>query len=191
MSNDVNPNTPVVPGYPSPAETAAAWDGYRAPWADQAPSMEQVWNGPGHRRPRNWTTLLILGALIVAFLVAAGTIVRHQNVLPASVPVIGMDSGVAACKAISEGAQPTGANTGAQVSEDQYRKLRAIFADSRYPDIRDNGVELIDVAWQIQSIPQGEEMSALIYIGTFTSSYAGLSGGCAARGYTIPALSAS
>jgi hypothetical protein len=198
MSND-NPNVPVVPGYPSPAETAAHWDRTFNPGGH----IDRPWTSPGvppwgtltqdlgHNAPRRRKSsnrivwILLASALMV--LLAAVITVRNQNLLPAGVPVIGMDTGVAACKAISEGGSPA---TPGEVSKDQYRKLRQVFASSRYPAIRDNGVKVVDLGWQIQAIPQGQEMEALTYVGSFTSAYAGLSGGCAEHGYTIPALMA-
>ena len=185
---------PVVAG---PWDTAAAW-GAAAPLpeADNT-STERLWISPGvapwapgHRR-KGWprSTWLGLAAILLGVLAIAGFAVQRSNLLPAGVPVIGMDSGVAACKAISSGTKPTG--SGEQVSQDKYREMRSVFADSRYPAIRDNGVKLIDTAWQIQAIPAGEEMGALVYIGAFTGAYAGLSGGCAEQGYTIPPLSAN
>jgi hypothetical protein len=199
MNSNDNPNVPVIPGYPSPAETAAHWDRTFSPGG---PVTERPWTSPGpppwgtltqdlghtprHRRPASLVFWILLASALMVLLAAAIT-VRNQNLLPAGVPVIGMDTGVAACKAISEGGKPA---TPGSVDKDQYRKLRQVFADSRYPAIRDNGVKVVDIGWQIQAIPQGQEIDALAYVGSFTSAYAGLSGGCAERGYTIPALMA-
>jgi len=210
-STDPRALPPVVPGYPSPAETAAVWgQHYQSPL-----STERPWVSPGpapwgslthdighterkpmfyqgrRRKGRNWTVPLVLAALIVVILGVAALSAQRQNLLPAGVPLIGMDSGVAACKAINEGGAVTGATGGEELTVDQYREVRQVFADSRYPAIRDNGVKLIDTAWQVQNIPAGEEMGALVFIGALTGSYAGLSGGCAEQGYAIPPLNAS
>lgn len=134
--------------------------------------------------------LIVLAVGLAFILLVAGIVVREKNLLPASVPLIGMDSGVAACKVINGGEKPLQSD-GGKINQEQYLKLRRVFDHSRYPAIRDNGLKLVDSAWQIQGIPKGEEMSAFVYIGTLTSAYAGLAGGCAEAGYPIPALSAS
>lgn len=150
-----------------------------APIAPEAPPAP-TWKIPA----------ILVMTLATLVLVTVSVAVRSQNLLPAWVPVLGMDSGVAACKAISEGAKPIQPGEGDEFTQDDYREFRQVFADSRYSAIRDNGVKLIDNAWQIRSIPEGEEMGALAYVGALTSAYAGLSGGCAEVGYPIPALNA-
>jgi hypothetical protein len=156
----------------------------------QPPSYPPPPAPPSHKRIPT-VLLVVLAALALVILTVAGVVVRSQNLLPAGVPVLGMDSGVAVCKAIHEKKKPAPATVGDELTQVEYREFRQVFADSRYPAIRDNGVKLIDNVWQIQAIPEGEEMGALAYVGALTSAYAGLSGGCAEVGYAIPPLGAS
>lgn len=151
----------------------------------------------GHREPRmswrsQWAVMnpvaklaLILGLVVIVLAVVAVT-VQRSNVLPAGFPLIGKDKGVAACEVLAKGNGPTG-QTG-KASADDMRKARAVFAASRYPAIRDNGVKLMDLAVQIDGLGDDPGLGALTYISEFTSAYAGLAGGCASVGHPIPAL---
>ena len=143
---------------------------------------------PQRDRRRLDVVVLCLGLMLLA-LAGATFLVQRANVLPAGVPIVGMDSGVAACRAIAEGEKPV--PSGAAMTQQDYRALRAVFADSRYPDIRDNGTKIVDIAWQVAALDkQGdtEMISALAYANSLTSAYAGLTGGCAEHGYTLAPL---
>ncbi len=195
MSNDTRhqPAAPVVPG---PWETAAAWGRTgeipappaARPWdtAGIAP-----WAGPEHRiKQRPLGAILLIASIVLAVaLIVSGAVLRNQNVLPVGVPLIGMDSGVAACKAIAEDKKLPG-SSGQEMTRDQYLGLREVFASSRYDDIRSSGVQIIDIAWLFQSAGEGD-ITVLAYVGPLFSSYNALSGACSAQGYTIPALAGS
>jgi hypothetical protein len=93
------------------------------------------------------------------------------------------DSGVAVCKDIRDGQvnpQPDADN--AEMTQAEYRRIRAMFADSRHDDIRDHGTRLIDLVWQIQQLPKDDEMAALGFIGPLTTHVAGLQSACAEQG---------
>jgi hypothetical protein len=92
---------------------------------------------------------------------------------------------VAACEAIAKGQPPV--HTSGIMTEADYRKAREVFADSRYPSIRDNGVRLMDLAWQAQGMGKNN-LGVLALMGGISDAYSGLAGGCAAEGYTIPSL---
>jgi hypothetical protein len=134
----------------------------------------------------------LLIALVGAVITIGGTamFVRSLNVLPHWIPVVGMDSGVAICKAIAE--NPGQKVVSAEGDAEQIREIRGMFADSRYEDIRTSGVALMDLAAQMDSTPKdGEEFgAALMLAGPLMSALAGLSGGCAEHGYMIPTVGA-
>lgn len=132
---------------------------------------------------------IALTALTVVVLALGGLLVQRMNWLPVTVPLVGKDTGVAACEVISKGGSPVPSSGKDTMSAADYRKARAIFADSRYPGIRDNGVRLMDLAWQAQGMGN-EDLGALALFSDIASSYSGLTGGCSAVGYTIPSLGA-
>lgn len=138
---------------------------------------ERAWNRTG-----TWLGLILVAAL---FLGVIGFAIQRLNWLPASVPLIGKDSGVAACEAISKGQAPVKAK--GVMTLDQYRQAREVFADSRYPAIRDNGTKLMDLAWQAQGMGSNN-LGVLALVGPISDAYSGLAGGCDAVGYTIPSL---
>jgi hypothetical protein len=178
---------PVVPGgadrpYVSPGTP---------PWGSLAQDMGHTYSGR-----RNWwrsmnpvVKLLLIGALIIVLITLAAIALQRSNVVPAGVPLIGKDSGVAACEAIQHGSAPVGGKT--SVSPGDFVKLSEVFADSRYPAIRDNGVKLMDLAAQIAAMGDNPGIGALAYVGAFTDAYAGLAGGCASVGHPIPPMTAN
>lgn len=148
-------------------------------------AAQHGWSEDGNRR--NWTVLLVLSAILLALVIAIGFAVQRLNLLPAGVPLIGKDSGVAACEAMAAGRKPV-ERSGEAMSAKEYRAVRGVFADSSYPAIRDNGVRMVDLAYQLQGLEATDLVAALTYVQPLTQAYAGLTGGCAAVGYTIPAL---
>lgn len=130
------------------------------------------------QRPSRMMLLIGLAMVLTALVIGAGLFFTFT----------GQDSGVAACQAIAEGKAADGSavTAGATMSEAEYRKVRAVFADSVHPGIRDNGTKVIDLAWQIQQNPD----AALLVASDLTRAYTGLAGACAEQGYVIPALGA-
>lgn len=178
------------------------------PWADLA--AQHGWNTSRHKDRgdgRPWTSpgpapwvadqrradrriILAVTLVLLTILVGAlGFIVQRMNILPVGVPLIGKDTGVAACEAMASGEGPIGAGSH-QWTKDEYQQAHQIFADSRYPAIRDNGIKLIDVAWQIQALGDDPGIGVLVYVQSFSEAYAGLTGGCAEVGYALPAMKA-
>lgn len=168
------------------------------PWGDlvdQGVGIQRPSSLPGERRP-SWRDNLaavnpsvkypVVGALVIVLVTLAALVVQRSNLLPAGVPLVGEDKGLAACEAIQHGSAPVGGKT--KVSPGDFQKARAAFADSRYPAIRDNGVKLMDLAVQIAALGNNPGIGALAYVQSFTDAYAGLAGGCAAVGHPIPAL---
>lgn len=127
----------------------------------------------------------VIGALVITLITLLALVVQRSNVLPAGVPLVGKDSGLAACEILAKGNGPTGSG---KVEPSDWKTVRAVFADSRYPAIRDNGIKVADLGAQIEALGSDPGLGALAYISSFTDAYAGLAGGCAAVGHPIPAL---
>jgi hypothetical protein len=148
----------------------------------------------GQNRGRPLVLGLLTAALMLLLLLSA-FLVQRNNLLPVGVPVLGKDTGVAICEVMSRGAGPTGEkNTDGSTKEltaTEIRKLRSLFADSRYEAIRINGMRMTDVLVQIEALGPDAGFGALAFIGSFADAYAGLAGGCADVGYPLPALPAN
>jgi hypothetical protein len=124
-------------------------------------------------RGRRWPYLLLGAALAV--LAGAGWTAYDRN-------VFATDSGVRACEALRD--QPSGYQR--PMTEAEYRALRKTFEDSRYGDIRDHGTRLVDVAWQVSRLPDGDQgTGALRYAGPLTEHASGLQSACADRGIIV------
>ncbi|MEU4472809.1 hypothetical protein [Micromonospora sp. NPDC023888] len=98
------------------------------------------------------------------------------------------DSGVAACKAMAEGRDPDGTSKGTgedELTEAEYRKTRKLFEDSRHEDIREHGTALVDLAWQISQLPDGQEMGAIAFLGPVETATTGLQTACADQGVIL------
>lgn len=140
---------------------------------------------PGQAEWHKVGTVLGVVLVVAIFLGSLGFAVQRMNWLPASVPLIGKDTGVAACEAISKGKAPVSSQ--GVMNQDQYKRAREVFADSRYEAIRINGVQLMDLAWQAQGMGDNN-LGVLALMGGVADAYSGLAGGCASVGYTIPSL---
>jgi hypothetical protein len=98
------------------------------------------------------------------------------------------DTGVAACKAMREGKKADGSAKGSgddKLTEAEYRQARRVFEDSRHDDIREHGTALMDLAWQMSQIPNGQEMGALAFMGPMTTHMSGLQTACANQGVIV------
>jgi len=164
-----SPTRPLMPQqYSSPAASAdPSWSGPQPPAAPQA------------ARVRMWP---YVAAAVVAVLFAGGGLWMFYD------RVIRTDSGIAACEAMASNSQIVdGAKVSGdeQLTEAQYRKLRNVFEDSRYDDIRDHGTKLIDVVWQVSNLGKDPGLEALPYVGQLTEHMSGLQSACADQGIII------
>jgi hypothetical protein len=68
------------------------------------------------------------------------------------------DSGVTACEAMRGGSTTfrTDPDEG-PLTEDDYRRARQAFADSRYDDIRDHGTQTMDIVWRISQMKDDDQ----------------------------------
>lgn len=139
---------------------------------------------PKFPRGRLWIILVLAAGLVLAL---ASILIERSNLVPAGVPVIGMDKGLAICKAMAGDKNPVGNGPGDELTTAEIRQVRQAFADSRYAEIREPGVKLMDMAAQIGQMSE-DDMGLLMFASSFTESYAALSGGCSQHGYEIPAL---
>lgn len=143
------------------------------------------------RSNRERLGILVLGVALAAVILAfVGVMLREGNVLPAGIPIIGKDSGLAACEVISKAAANGSGDSSpaAAFGGDDRTALRKVFSGSRYPEIRDPGVRFVDLAMQLDGMGDDAGLAALPLVGPLTESYAALAGGCAEHGYTLPNL---
>ena len=189
---------PVVPG---PLDTAAIWGASKE---NQVPSEGRPHLSPGRppwepepEKGRGWTLALVVMGLLFVVAGVFGFIVQRSDVAPYWVPLVGKDSGVAACEALAAGDKLTTLNAGdgrvrsSKMTELEYLEIRSIFGGSRHEAIRTNGEDLIDYAWQLQALGNGTgeaSLMALPLLGSIMKAYSGLSGGCSEQGITIPAF---
>ncbi|WP_433126314.1 hypothetical protein ACQPWW_26680 [Micromonospora sp. CA-240977] len=152
------------------------------PLGQQDPGSAQ----PGHLPPPAGMSgrkpLLFAAVAFVALLmlVATGFTVYER--------FIKEDSGIAACKALAEGKDPDGTTKGSgdiKLTEAEYRETRKVFEDSRYEDIRKHGTALVDIAWQISQLPEGQEMGAIALLVPVETATTGLQAACADQGVTV------
>ena len=98
------------------------------------------------------------------------------------------DSGVAACKAMADGKKADGTakdSADDKLTEAEYRKARKLFEDSRHEDLRKHGTALIDIAWQMSQLPEGQEMGAFAFIAPMGTAIAGFQTACADQGVIV------
>jgi len=187
---------PVIPG---PLDTAAIWGASKE---SQVPSDGRPNLSPGKppwepEKNRGWTLALVVLGLLLVVAGVFGFIVQRSDVAPHWIPLVGKDSGVAACEAMAGGDKLTTLNSGDgrvrgdEMTELEYLEIRSIFRDSRHEAIRTNGEDLIDYFWQLQALGTGTgeaTLMALPLLGSIMKSYSGLSGGCSEQGITIPPM---
>ncbi|WP_436529295.1 hypothetical protein [Actinoplanes sp. HUAS TT8] len=160
---------PPTQPYTDPYGQAGSVPGYAAyePGGRQAPP----------RRPL-WPWLAAVAALSLA-LVAGGGWILYDRVLRE-------DSGVAACKSLAAGEKTGPASSGDDtLTRDEYLRMRKIFADSHYADLREHGTKLMDILWQVSQIGTDNEAAAMAYLQPLTEHVSGLQSACADHGVII------
>ncbi|MBU2670479.1 hypothetical protein KOI35_43960 [Actinoplanes bogorensis] len=97
------------------------------------------------------------------------------------------DSGVTACEAMRGGSTTfkTDPDDGKPMTEDEYRRARQVFADSRHDDIRDHGTQVMDIVWRISQM-KDDEAGALLYAQPLATQVLGLESACADQGVFLP-----
>ncbi|MEK8107642.1 hypothetical protein NKG94_25990 [Micromonospora sp. M12] len=97
--------------------------------------------------------LIAVAAFVGVLALAAGGLAVYDG-------FIKEDSGVAACRAMSEGRLLDGSAKDSgddELTEAEYREARKIFEDSRKPEIREHGTALVDILWQLQDAEDSGE----------------------------------
>lgn len=168
----------------------------RPPWDNQVHqdlAVQHGWPAPGEQKLKSprillWIVFVLVLGLVLAL---ASILVERSGVVPAGVPVIGQDKGLAVCEAMASEKNPAGDTKGEELTLEQVREVRSYFAASRYAEIREPGIKLMDLAAQMAGLGEDEMgAGALMFMTSFTENYAALSGGCAQHGYEIPKISA-
>jgi hypothetical protein len=124
-----------------------------------------------------WPWLAAVTALSLALLAGGGWLLYDR--------VLREDSGVAACKSLA--AQEKNGSGGAaddKLTRDEYVRMRQVFADSRYADLREHGTKLMDVLWQVTKLGADNE-AALVYLQPLTEHVSGLQSACADHGVLV------
>lgn len=148
---------------------------------------------PG-RPPRSKAPMLIgIAAAVLVLAIGAAIIVSATGIAPVGTPLVGKDSGIAACESIGQDDKLAGTNDNSddKLTPEEYREVRALFSESKHEAIRTNGTKLVDIVWQIAQLPEDAGLAALPMLGTLTEAYAGLAGGCAEQGIIIPPMQTS
>ena len=145
------------------------------PWDNPPQSVEFITAAEPPKQPnRKAVIVAALAAVAVLVIGAAGYAVWDG--------AIREDPGVAACKAMRDGKKMDGSakNSGDdKLTEAEYRDARAIFEDSRHEKLREHGTALVDLAWQMQGLEDGNEMAGLAFVGPMGTHLSGLQSACA------------
>ncbi|MET8040377.1 hypothetical protein ABZU25_05860 [Micromonospora sp. NPDC005215] len=173
------PQSPYQPGGPvyPPQQYQPHVLGQQDPGSGQPGHLPPPPAGTSGRKPLLFAAVALVALLM---LVAAGFTVYEG--------FIKEDSGVAACKALAEGKGPDGTAKGSgdiKLTEAEYRETREVFEDSRYEDIRKHGTALVDIAWQISQLPEGQEMAAIALLVPVETATTGLQTACADQGVIV------
>lgn len=200
------PPPPTLAGGAIPAwdDTTVATGPLPASWRPLPPvgfittdldQLEQARELRRHRRRRSSPVPFVLIGLtaLMAGLAVIAVVMYSRGEAPLGLP-IGRDSGVAACRLLAAPTpSPSVRGTRKAGFEQQaddaaaLAKMREMFADSRYADLRESGVKMIDITAQVVADPD----SALLYVGQFSVTYASLAGACGAHGAPLPPLKSS
>jgi hypothetical protein len=99
--------------------------------------------------------------------------------------VIYKDSGIAECEALRDGESVISPDR--QLTDQQYRRLRGAFADSRYDDIRNHGTRAADMLWQSGRVARLEHDGGVRDVPQpLARQLAGLNSACVDQGIIDP-----
>lgn len=132
---------------------------------------------PSTRRRR--TTLAAAVVLAVAVVVAGG-VFTYNRLHPAK-PA---DAGVSACGSAGPLAAVR-ADGGADVPQDEAVRIGNLFKNSRYPDLREHGVNVVGLALRVQQYRAVDRKVALLYANSMPAEVEALRAACSARGATL------
>jgi hypothetical protein len=163
------------------------------PWDSQVHqdlAVQHGWPTPGEPDQKGRWTIALVAAVITISLLLSAFLVQRSGLVPAGIPVLGRDSGLAACEMIANGGTLNNESSGETMTKAEYQQLRDIFDGSRFPAIRDHGTRLMDYAWQMQSLTASDQnaLAALPLVQPMTEAYTGLAAACADHGHVLPGL---
>ena len=143
-------------------------------------------------RKKSRTVPIVIAALAVLAIGAGAAIIlsalNERGAVQGAVQLVaGKDSGVEACEMIRDAQQNDDGQADPWTAE-EYQAFRGMFDDSKHEAIRRNGVQLADIGWQIQQLPEDAGLEALPLLGSFMDAYAGLTGACMEQGVELPPI---
>lgn len=135
--------------------------------------------------PRAWSLFIII---LLIGLTAAFFLMQLNSK--------GVDSGVAACRGIagetlspqSPTAKPSASTKSTPMSEDTYRKNRAVYENSRYSDLKVAGTAVIDIVHTMSNDLGKDITSTMANYNTLKSNWAALQRACANHDVKIRSL---
>jgi flagellar basal body rod protein FlgC len=100
------------------------------------------------------------------------------------------DSGVAACKTISENmANSQSTKNNKKMTEASYKKARAPFENSSHADIKVAGMNIIDTIYQADTMKDPDNIgAAMILMNSLQSQWSDLQVACSKQGVDVPKL---
>ncbi|GIE90235.1 hypothetical protein Are01nite_67150 [Actinoplanes regularis] len=173
------PQQPVPPPPPQdPYVSYPATQPYLDPYGQAGLVSGYQQPVPPPRRPL-WPWLALVAALSLILLAGGGWLVYDRLLRE------GEDSGVAACRALASEEKGSSGTSDDELTRDEYIAMRKVFADSRYPDLREHGTKLMDVLWQVSQLGADNEVAALAYLQPLTEHVSGLQSACADHGVIL------
>lgn len=181
---------PPTPSQPDPTRTFNPPSQQYPPHTYGQPQVYGQPTYPVQPPPRRSRSLMWASVALALAVVFAGSGITYAY----NKGLIFKDSGIKACEALRQGNRTfTGAaQNDTPMTEQQYKDLRKVFADSRFDDIRSHGTKLMDLVWQISQLTDSKDpesgFALLPYVGPLTSEVSGLQSACADQGimFTIP-----
>jgi hypothetical protein len=99
------------------------------------------------------------------------------------------DSGVTACKTISENMAKKKTGSDKPMTEAEYKRLREPFENSSHADIKVAGLNILDTIYQADTQPDPKNIGgALILMGTLQGQWGQLQTACSNQGVDVPQL---
>jgi hypothetical protein len=101
------------------------------------------------------------------------------------------DSGVQACQAIADKAahpSPAASKKSGAMSDDSYKKNRAVYENSKYADLKAAGTAVIDVVYGMSKDTGTDYSSSMANLYALKDHWASLQRACANHGVQIPSL---
>jgi hypothetical protein len=136
---------------------------------------------------KNWKNKMAF-----VYAISALTVVFGFLAFTVFVPVaksIAKDSGVSACETMQKNVEDNVKSTSGKMTLEQRDKARKPFQDSRYPDLRVAGTNLVDSLYDVdQKIDSADLGQTMAMAALIRSDFTTLQTACSAHGVNVPAL---